>query len=197
MDAQDSGAVHSQERSEGDRWQKAIADRAVVPGNFAKKGFARHADDERAIVDAQARQIFQEREIMLERLSEPDSRIERERHWIKVEFYGAGILLSKEIGYFGNDIARERRALHCWRSSFHVHDDEGRAAFGQQRQHRVVPTTCGYIVHDFCACIQSRGRDFRLRGIDRKQGFAGELFDYRNNATFFFSRINWFGAWAG
>ena len=85
MDAQNIGPVHSQERSKGDRWQKAIVDRAIVPGNFAKKGFARHADDGRAIVDAQARQIFEEREIVLERLSEPDSRIERERHWINTE----------------------------------------------------------------------------------------------------------------
>src|SRR5438128_25299 len=197
MDAQNIGPVHSQERSKGDRWQKAIVDRAVVPANFAKKGFARHADDDRAIVDAQAGQIFQEREIMLERLSEPDSRIERERHWIKTEFYGAGILLSKKIGYIDNDIVIKRRALHCWRSSFHVHDDEGRAAFGQQRPHRVVPPSAGYIIHDFRARIQSRGCDFRLRGIDRNQGFAGELFDYRKNATFFFSHINWFGARAG
>ena len=141
MDAQNIGPVHSQERSKGDRWQKAIVDRAVVPGNFAKKGFARHADDDRAIVDAQARQIFQEREIVRERFSEPDSRIERERHWIKTEFYGAGILLSKKIGHFGNDIAIERRALHCSRSSFHMHDDEARAPFGKQRPHRFVPAT--------------------------------------------------------
>src|SRR5438270_13559750 len=104
MDAQNIGAVHTQERSEGDRWQKAIVDRAVVPGNFAKKGFARDADDDRAIVDAQAPQIFQEREIVLERLSEPDSRVERERPWRTTAFYGACILLSKEIGHFGNDI---------------------------------------------------------------------------------------------
>src|SRR5207245_5395398 len=144
MHAQNIGAVHPQERRERDRWQKAIMDRAVVPGNFAKKGFTLHADDERTIVDAQGRQVFQRREIVLERLSEPDSRIERERHWIKTEFYGAGILLSKEIGYFGNDIAIERRALHGGRSSFNVQDDEGLAGFGQQRPHRIVSTTCGY-----------------------------------------------------
>src|SRR4029077_10745506 len=136
MDAQNIGPVHSQERSKGDRWQKAIVDRAIVPGNFAKKGFARHAYDGRAIVDAQARQIFEEREIVLERLSEPDSRIERERHWIKTEFYVAGILLSKEIGYFGNDIVIERRALHGRRSPLHAHDDKGRAVFGRQPPHR-------------------------------------------------------------
>src|SRR5213082_1928516 len=118
-----------------------------MPGNFAEKRLARYSNNKRPIVDAKAWQIFQQREIMLERFSEPDSRIERERHWISTEFYGAGILLSKKIGYFGNDIVIERRALHCWRSSFHVHDDEGRAAFGQQRPHRLVSTTCGYIVH--------------------------------------------------
>ena len=178
MDAQDSGAVHSQERSEGDRWQKAIADRAVVPGNFAKKGFARHADDERAIVDAQARQIFQQREIVLERFSEPDSRIKRERHWIKTEFYGAGILLSKKIRHFGNDIVIGRSALHRSRRSLHVHDDESGPAFGQQRPHRFVLAAAGYIVDDFRARIQSRGGNFCLRGIDRDQCFAGELFNY-------------------
>src|SRR5437868_13641973 len=112
MHAQNIGAVHPQERRERDRWQKAIMDRAVVPGNFAKKGFTRHADDERTIVDAQARQIFQQREIVLERLSEPDSRIERERHWIKTEFYGAGILLSKKIGQCGSEIVIGRPALN-------------------------------------------------------------------------------------
>src|SRR5258708_33884722 len=98
MDAQNIRPVHSQERSKGDRWQKAIVDRAVVPGKFAKKGFARHADNERAIVDAQTRQIFKERKIMLERLSEPDFRIDSERHWFKTEFYGAGKSLSKNCG---------------------------------------------------------------------------------------------------
>src|SRR5207302_4154056 len=120
MDAQNIRAVHSQERSEGDRGQKSVVDRAVVPGNFAKKRFARHANNERTIVDAQPRQIFQEREIVLKRLSEPDSRIERERHWIKTEFYGAGILLSKKIGYFGNHVVIKRRALHGPGGSFHM-----------------------------------------------------------------------------
>src|SRR2546429_5509363 len=104
---------------------------------------------------------------MLERLSEPDSRIERERHWIKTEFYGAGILLSKKIGYFSNDIVIKRRALHCRRSSLHVHNDESGPAFGQQRPHRFVPAAARYIVDDFRARIQSRGGNFCLRGIDR------------------------------
>src|SRR5437764_5451167 len=102
-----------------------------MPGNFAEKRLARYSNNKRPIVDAKAREIFQQREIMLERFSEPDSRIERERHWINTELYGAGILLSKKIGYFGNDIGVGRGALHrLWRT-LHVHDDETRTPLGE------------------------------------------------------------------
>src|SRR5438046_6959629 len=102
-----------------------------MPGNFAEKRLARYSNNKRPIVDAKAWQIFQQREIVLERFSEPDSRIERERHWINTGVYGAGILLSKKIGYFDNDIAITGRALHRSRRALHVHDNETRAPFGK------------------------------------------------------------------
>ena len=90
-----------------------------------------------------------------------------------------------------------RRALHRRRRTLHVHDDESGAAFGQQRPHCVVSATARYIIHDFRACIQSRGGNLRLRGVDRKQCFAGKLFDNRNDATFFFRGVDWVGTRAG
>ena len=90
-----------------------------------------------------------------------------------------------------------RPALHGLRGSLHVHDDEGGPAFSQQRPHRVVPATARYIIHNFRARIQSRSGNVRLRSVDRNQCFAGKLFNYGNDAAFFFRDIDWSGIGAG
>jgi hypothetical protein len=57
----------------------------LCPEILPRKRLARHSNNKWATVNVQARQIFQQREIVRERFSEPDSRIERERHWINTE----------------------------------------------------------------------------------------------------------------
>jgi len=73
MHTQNIGAVHSQHGGKRDRGQQPMVDRAVVPGNFAEKRLARHSNNKWATVNVQARKIFQQREIVRERFSEPDS----------------------------------------------------------------------------------------------------------------------------
>src|SRR5205085_4369965 len=98
--------------AEGDCRHKASFRRTIASRNFAKERLARDAHHQRLITQAQARQIFQERKVVRERLAEPDSRIERQRHWINAATYGSSILLSKEFAHFLHHILIMWRFLH-------------------------------------------------------------------------------------
>ena len=99
---------------------------------------------------------------MRERLAEPDSRIERQRHWINAATYGSSILLSKEFAHFPHHILIMWRFLHGARRPLHVHDDESGPTLCHQRQHRVIRAAAAHIVHNLCSSREGRFRHFRL-----------------------------------
>ena len=82
MDPQDVGSTPAQQRSERNGRARPVLRQTR---DFSEKRFARNADDQRAAFNLQTREIGEQLEVVRDRFPKPDSRIERERHWINTE----------------------------------------------------------------------------------------------------------------
>src|SRR5438270_323016 len=68
--------------------------------HFADEAFPRHAEHERAVLDAQRREIFQQRQIVRDGFSKADSGVEGDTHRVNAAGYGAVKTLSKKFPDF-------------------------------------------------------------------------------------------------
>ena len=133
---------------------------------------------------------------MFKRFPETNSRIKRNRHGVNTALYGAPMLLSKKISYFRDNVSVSRFHLHRPRISLHVHDNETRFAFGNQRHHFFVASSSGNVVYNRSSCLDCRMRNFGLRSIDRDQDvdLSPQFLDHVNDTAHFFFCRDTFGA---
>src|SRR6266403_3588994 len=95
---------------------------------------------------------------MFKRFPKTNSRIKRNRHGVNTALYGARMLLSKKISHFRDNVSISRFHLHRPRISLHVHDNETRFAFGNQRHHFFVASSSGNVVYNRSSCLDCRDR---------------------------------------
>ena len=86
----------AQQRSKRDRRREPIDSFEFGADHLPRNDFARNADHERPIVNAQTAEVFQELEIVLKRFAESNSRIKRDGHGINAASLGrAHIVVEK------------------------------------------------------------------------------------------------------
>ncbi len=162
MDTHDRGAGKRGDDARRKRSREPV--RIVAAGRLADEGFARGTDEDRIAERGQLREPVEKLEVLLRRLAESETRVERDAILANAGASG-DVERALEIGAANRDrVARQR--LGGAKNAGIVHGDHPGAEVRRDRRHVFVALQPADVVDDRRARAERRLGDRRLHRVD-------------------------------